>query len=110
MNSFEYAIQEPIYITAKGALDTMAAEPFSDAIQKTMDESAADLLILDMVEVDFMNSLGLAAIIRLWKEAQARQKTIRIYTNARIAEIFRISNLTAYIDLQIIDRVPDPAI
>ncbi|MBD3267311.1 STAS domain-containing protein [bacterium] len=104
--NFEYQFMDTIYITAAGTLDSITSKPLEDAIMEKMKTASESLFILDMQHVDFMNSLGLASIIRIWKKADAYGKTLKILTNPKIADIFRISHLDTIIHLYIMEKVP----
>ena len=109
MNQFSYEFRDVIYIAASGSIDSITSKPLADDIIQKLTVSQEDLFILDLQNVDFMNSLGLAAIIRIWKEAKANNKTIRILTNPRIADIIRVSHLDTLIDLYIMESIPTRA-
>ena len=105
MEKFEYCFESTVYVHTKGALDSLTSKPFVDELSKRMEHADEPLYILDMQDVDFMNSLGLAAIIKLWKTAQVHNRTLRILTNPRIANIFRVSHLDTIIDLYVMERL-----
>ena len=106
MNQFSYEFREIVYVSASGSIDSITSKPLMDDIVQKLSVSPNDLFILDLQNVDFMNSLGLAAIIRIWKEAKAKNKTIRILTNPRIADIIRVSHLNTLIDLYVMESNP----
>jgi anti-anti-sigma factor len=106
MENFQFDFRNTVYIAAQGSLDSITSQPLIDAVEKKLESVPEELFILDLNHVDFMNSLGLAAIIRIWKKAQQHNKSVRILTNKKMADIFKISHLDTIIDLYILESVP----
>ncbi len=97
----EYRFQSTIYITVKGALDASSSRNFESDVEARLKQAGNTLVVIDLEHVDFINSLGLAAVVQIWKKAKALDQTIRILANEKIARIFQVSKLDTIIELYV---------
>ena len=64
-----------------------------------MDEGPKHI-ILDLSQIDFVDSSGLGALVQLAKQAQTSGGTFQIVTNARVTQTVKLVRLEKFLALQ----------
>ena len=81
-----------INATAEAALNAAYAEA---------EAAAPHSLVLNFTNVDYINSTGIALIVRLLADARRERRQVRaVGLSAHYAEIFRITRLSDYMEIQ----------
>lgn len=57
-------------------------------------------IILDLSQIDFVDSSGLGALVQLAKQAQNSNGTLQIVTNARVTQTVKLVRLEKFLSLQ----------
>ena len=57
-------------------------------------------IILDLSQIDFVDSSGLGALVQLAKQSQNNQGTLQIVTNARVTQTVKLVRLEKFLALQ----------
>jgi anti-anti-sigma factor len=68
-----------------GLLDAFSEPTFQKAIGKFIDEGPTNI-ILDLSKIDFVDSSGLGALVKLVKKTQLLEGTLQIVANARVTQ------------------------
>ena len=68
-------------------------------IGKLIDEGPANI-ILDLSKIDFVDSSGLGALVKLVKKTQTLEGTLQIVANARVTQIVKLVRLEQFLSLQ----------
>jgi anti-anti-sigma factor len=90
-------------LVMRGDVDVAADEALA-AAYVTAAASGAQRVVLDFVQVDYINSTGIAIIVRLLAEARRDHRTvIAVGLSDHYREIFRITRLSDYL------TIADPA-
>lgn len=92
-----------IVVAVSGELDVFTAPDFETALQELI--SAGDTnLVLDLTDVDFLDSTGLGVMVKALKWAREGGGSLRVVaTHERIVKVFRITGLDDVMALS--DRV-----
>jgi len=93
-----------LYVIVKGHWDAGSSDRFAKELDENVSQAPELLIVIDLEELDFINSMGLGAIVRMWKAAQTKGKKIRIIANKRIAPLFRVSRLDKIIELHVMEE------
>jgi len=83
-----------LYVLLKGELDEYSSVYTRDVLDKLLSGSGFKQVIMDLSELEFMDSTGVGVLIGRYKKMKA--KNIPIYLcnpNSSIERIFRISGL-----------------
>ncbi|HBE16840.1 MAG TPA: anti-sigma F factor antagonist, partial [Cyanobacteria bacterium UBA11149] len=56
--------------------------------------------ILDLSKIDFVDSSGLGALVKLVKKAQSVEGSLQIVTNARVTQTVKVVRLEKFLSLQ----------
>ena len=98
------AIPGEARLAMRGDVDIAADEVLATAYA-TATEAGATRIVLDFGQVDYINSTGIALIVRLLAEARRdRREVIALGLSDHYREIFRITRLSDY--LTIADSLP----
>ncbi len=73
-------------------IDAACAVQFKDQVRAIMD-GAPDLIVLNMGEVDFVDSSGLGAIVAAMKLADANQKMVLTSLTPTVQRLFSLTRL-----------------
>ncbi len=96
-------------LVLRGDVDVAADETLADAYE-TVSAMGGGRVVLDFAQVDYINSTGIALIVRLLAEARRDHRTVIAEgLSDHYREIFRITRLSDY--LTIVDlpsAIPDP--
>jgi anti-anti-sigma factor len=57
-------------------------------------------IILDLSQIDFVDSSGLGALVQVAKQAQNHEGTLQIVTNARVTQTVKLVRLEKFLALQ----------
>lgn len=68
-------------------------------MDKCVDEGPANL-ILDLSQIDFVDSSGLGALVQTAKKVQGNQGTLQIVTNPRVTQTVKLVRLEQFLALQ----------
>ncbi len=68
-------------------------------IGKLIDEGPANI-ILDLSKIDFVDSSGLGALVKLVKKTQTLEGTLQIVANARVTQTVKLVRLEQFLSLQ----------
>lgn len=82
-----------------GLLDAFSEPTFRKVMDKCVEEGPANL-ILDLSQIDFIDSSGLGALVQVAKKAQAANGMIQIVTNPRVTQTVKLVRLEKFLSLQ----------
>ncbi len=80
-------------------LDAFSEPTFRKVIGSKIDEGPGHI-ILDLSQIDFVDSSGLGALVQLAKQAQNSKGTFQIVTNARVTQTVKLVRLEKFLALQ----------
>ena len=83
-----------LHVSIAGKIDTVTAPALDRELQE--DCGAAQALVLDFSQVDYISSAGLRILLRLHKRMVERQGMRIIHANETVREVFSI---TGFVDL-----------
>ena len=81
-------------------LDAFSEPTFRKVISKFIDEGPKQV-ILDLSQIDFIDSSGLGALVQLTKQAQNVGGTSQIVTNARVTQTVKLVRLEQFLSLRL---------
>lgn len=95
-----------------GQLDAFSDPAFSKVLDKYAEDGPGNL-ILDLSGIDFVDSSGLGALVKLHKKIGAAGATLQIIANARVSQTLRMGRLDQFFTLrssvdEAIAQVPSP--
>ncbi|MBD2203440.1 STAS domain-containing protein [Calothrix sp. FACHB-1219] len=82
-----------------GLLDAFSEPTFRKVLSSKIDEGPKNI-ILDLSQIDFVDSSGLGALVQLAKQAQTANGTLQIVTNARVTQTVKLVRLEKFLALQ----------
>lgn len=82
-----------------GLLDAFSEPTFRKVIGKCI-EDGPQHVILDLSQIDFVDSSGLGALVQLAKQAQSAGGTSQIVTNARVTQTVKLVRLEQFLSLR----------
>lgn len=82
-----------------GLLDAFSEPTFRKVIGKCIEEGPKDI-VLDLSQIDFVDSSGLGALVQIAKQAQAANGSSQIVTNARVTQTVKLVRLEKFLSLQ----------
>lgn len=82
-----------------GLLDAFSEPTFRKVIGKCIEEGPIHV-ILDLSQIDFVDSSGLGALVQLAKQAQSAGGTSQIVTNARVTQTVKLVRLEQFLSLR----------
>lgn len=80
-------------------LDAFSEPTFRKVLGGKIDEGPKHI-ILDLSQIDFVDSSGLGALVQLAKQAQNAKGTFQIVTNARVTQTVKLVRLEKFLSLQ----------
>ncbi|MGJ3247898.1 MAG: STAS domain-containing protein [Elainellaceae cyanobacterium] len=115
-NLEEGAIPEPLTLTVSlrgtrevrekyqlfrlaGLLDAFSEPTFRKVLDKLIDEGPSNI-ILDLSQIDFVDSSGLGALVQLVKKAQNSGGTLQVVTNPRVTQTVKLVRLEKFLSMQ----------
>ena len=103
------AIPGEARLAMRGDIDIAADEALSGAYARAAD-AGATRIVLDFARVDYINSTGIALIVRLLAEARRdHREVVALGLSDHYREIFRITRLSDYLTIADTPSVPDDA-
>ena len=82
-----------------GLLDAFSEPTFRKVLSTKIDEGPKNI-ILDLSQIDFIDSSGLGALVQLAKQAQTADGSFQIVTNARVTQTVKLVRLEKFLALQ----------
>lgn len=82
-----------------GLLDAFSEPTFGKVLGTCIDEGPKHV-ILALSQIDFIDSSGLGALVRLSKQAKTAGGSLQIVTNPRVTQIVKTVRLESYLSLQ----------
>ena len=82
-----------------GLLDAISEATFRKVLSKCIDEGPKHV-ILDLSQIDFVDSSGLGALVQLVKKAQTLEGTLQIVSNPRVTQTVKLVRLEKFLSLQ----------
>ncbi len=82
-----------------GLLDAFSEPTFRKVLDSKIDEGPKNI-ILDLSQIDFVDSSGLGALVQVAKHAQSANGTLQIVTNARVTQTVKLVRLEKFLSLQ----------
>lgn len=80
-------------------LDAFSEPTFSKVLSAKIEEGPKHI-ILDLSQIDFVDSSGLGALVQLAKKAKEANGTLQIVTNARVTQTVKLVRLENFLSLQ----------
>ena len=82
-----------------GLLDAFSEPTFRRVLGDCIDSGPKNV-ILDLAQIDFIDSSGLGALVQLVKRSQTAGGTLQIVTNARVTQTVKLVRLEKFLSLQ----------
>ncbi|CBN59167.1 STAS domain-containing protein [Kamptonema animale CS-326] len=82
-----------------GLLDAFSEATFRKVLDKCIEEGPKHV-ILDLSQIDFVDSSGLGALVQLVKKAQTLEGTLQIVSNPRVTQTVKLVRLEKFLSLQ----------
>ncbi len=82
-----------------GLLDAFSEPAFRKVFNKCLEEGPIHL-VLDLSQIDFVDSSGLGALVQLFKKAQSLDGSLQIIANPRVTQTMKLVRLDKYLTLQ----------
>ncbi len=80
-------------------LDAFSEATFRKVLSNCVDTGPKNL-ILDLSQIDFVDSSGLGALVQLVKKAQSAEGTLQIVSNPRVTQTVKLVRLEKFLSLQ----------
>ncbi|MEP0921854.1 STAS domain-containing protein [Leptolyngbya sp. ST-U4] len=80
-------------------LDAFSEPTFRKVLEKYVEESPKNF-VLDLSQIDFIDSSGLGALVQLVKKVQNNGGTLQIVTNPRVTQTVKLVRLEQFLSLQ----------
>ena len=80
-------------------MDAFSEPTFRKVLNKCVEEGPKHI-ILDLSNIDFVDSSGLGALVQLVKKAQTAEGTLQIVTNPRVTQTVKLVRLEQFLSLQ----------
>lgn len=82
-----------------GLLDAFSEPTFQKVIGKFIEDGPLDI-ILDLSKIDFVDSSGLGALVKLAKKTQMAEGSLQVVANARVTQTVKLVRLENFLSLQ----------
>lgn len=82
-----------------GLLDAFSEPTFRKVIGKCVDDGPKQI-VLDLSQIDFVDSSGLGALVQLAKQAKSAEGGLQIVTNPRVTQTVKLVRLEQFLSLQ----------
>lgn len=82
-----------------GQLDAFSEPTFQKVILSYVKEGIENI-ILDLSQIDFIDSSGLGALVRIVKAMEAVKGKLQIVTNARVTQTVKMVRLEKFLNLR----------
>jgi anti-anti-sigma factor len=83
-----------------GLLDAFSEPTFRKVLGSKIDEGTKQI-ILDLSNIDFVDSSGLGALVQLAKQVQDAKGTLQIVANPRVTQTVKLVRLEKFLSLQL---------
>ena len=80
-------------------LDAFSEPTFRKVIGNCIDEGPKNV-VLDLAQIDFIDSSGLGALVQLVKKAQTGGGSLQVVTNPRVTQTVKLVRLEKFLSLQ----------
>jgi len=80
-------------------LDAYSEAAFRKVLEKSLDEGPSNL-ILDLSQIDFIDSSGLGALVQVAKKVQNQSGSLQIVSNPRVTQTVKLVRLDQFLSLQ----------
>lgn len=82
-----------------GLLDAFSEPAFQKVVGKFIDDGPPHI-ILDLSKIDFVDSSGLGALVKLVKKTQSVEGTLQVVANARVMQTVKLVRLEKFLSIQ----------
>ena len=82
-----------------GLLDAFSEPAFRKVIGNCIEEGPSDVVLV-LTQIDFIDSSGLGALVRLVKQAQTLGGSLQVVTNPRVTQTVKLVRLEKFLSLQ----------
>ena len=82
-----------------GLLDAFSEPTFRKVMEKFVEEGPKNF-ILDLSQIDFIDSSGLGALVQIAKKVQTADGTLQVVTNPRVTQTVKLVRLEKFLSLQ----------
>lgn len=82
-----------------GLLDAFSEPTFRKVLEKFVDDGPANV-ILDLSQIEFVDSSGLGAMVQLAKKVQGANGKLQIVPNPRVTQTVKLVRLEKFLALQ----------
>lgn len=82
-----------------GLLDAFSEGPFRKVVGRCL-ETGPKNIVLDLSQIDFVDSSGLGALVQLVKKAQTEGGTLQIVSNPRVTQTVKLVRLEKFLSLK----------
>lgn len=101
---------QSIRVALKGDLDLTTAEPLREALDKLVDRYRDKNLVLDLGEVDFVDSSGLGVILGRYRRLAAQSRTIGLVgVKASVRAVLELAGIDSIMSVTDYVRRPETA-
>jgi anti-anti-sigma factor len=80
-------------------LDAYSEQAFLKALEKFVEESPKNF-VLDLSQIDFVDSSGIGALVKIAKKVQNAGGTFQTVTNPRVTQTVKLVRLEQFLSLQ----------
>ena len=87
-----------VVLAVTGDLDIASAAAFRDVGLRALGIDPVTL-VLDLTDVPFIDSSGIAVLVLLRRKARSRRSELRLVTHRRIDSVLRVTGLTQAFDI-----------
>ena len=82
-----------------GLLDAFSEPAFRKVIGNCIEEGPSNIVLV-LTQIDFIDSSGLGALVRLVKQAQTADGSLQVVTNPRVTQTVKLVRLEKFLSLQ----------
>ena len=95
-----YDKEKFLLIEVKGDLDIYSEDEFRSSIEKEIEGADKDMVI-DIKDLDYLDSTGLGLFMKIYKIAKEKDKTVSIINpKENILKLFKITDLTDVFNME----------
>ena len=80
-------------------MDAFSEPTFRKVMEKFVEEGPKNF-ILDLSQIDFIDSSGLGALVQIAKKVQTADGTLQVVTNPRVTQTVKLVRLEKFLSLQ----------
>jgi anti-anti-sigma factor len=82
-----------------GLLDAFSEPTFQKVVGKFIEDGPPHI-ILDLSKIDFVDSSGLGALVKLVKKTQTEEGSLQVVANARVMQTVKLVRLEKFLSIQ----------